>query len=252
MSAATRGSWTWPVERAFLWALAAPFAARTRVPPLIPGTPPVLMDGVGLTFDDGPDHHTPYFLEVLESYGIKATFFVVGEQVERSPEVLRRIVTAGHEVGVHCYRHLPYPRRHDTDAMDDLVRAYSIVEEAGGGRPQIFRPPYGLFSRAVSREARRLDLEKVLWSRAGLDWGSRATPESVARNISEPEPGEIMLLHDSEAYGAPGSHRCTLQALPTIIETIRREALGFYTVSELLDHGRGDRSVFGMNDVPGQ
>lgn len=197
-----------------------------------------------------PPH--PYFLKVLESHGIKATFFVVGEQVERSPQVLRRIVAEGHEVGVHCYRHLPYPRRHDADAADDLHRAYSIIEEADRIRPRLFRPPYGFFSRAVSAEANRLGLEKVLWSRAGLDWGSRATPESVARNIGGPEPGEILLLHDSEAYGAPGSHRSTLQALPTIIETIRREALGFYTVSELLDHGRSGGGLSGMNEAPGQ
>lgn len=143
MVAASRGAWTWPLERILLGAMAAPFGAWTRIPAVTGGSPTVLMTDVGLTFDDGPDHHTPYFLEALESYGIKATFFVVGEQVENSPEILGHIVTTGHGVGVHCYRHLPYPRRHDTDAMDDLGRACSIIEEAGGLRPRVFRPPTG-------------------------------------------------------------------------------------------------------------
>lgn len=210
----------------------------------------MLMSDVGLTFDDGPDHHTPYFLEVLESHGIKATFFVVGEQVENSPELLSRIVAAGHEVGVHCYRHLPYLRRHDTDVIDDLCRACSIIEEAGGIRSRVFRPPYGLFSRAVAREAHRRGLDKVLWSRAGLDWGSRATPESVARNIGVPEAGDVLLLHDCEAYGAPGSHRCTLQALGMIAETVGRAGWGFETVSGLLDHEKGNGLLSGIDDAP--
>lgn len=247
--AATRGAWTWPVERACLKMLAAPFGARTRVPSVIPGSPSVLMDTIGLTFDDGPDHHTPYFLECLASYGLKSTFFVVGEQVERSPEMLRRIVAAGHEVGVHCYRHLPYPRRHDTDAADDLLRARTVIEDVGGIRPTLFRPPYGLFSRAVAQEAARQDLEKVLWSRAGFDWGSRATPESVARNIGVPGAGEILLLHDSERYGAAGSYRSSLEALPEVIERVREQHLGFSTVSGLLESERDAGNLSDVEDL---
>lgn len=243
MATANTFTWSRPVERALLTALAAPFGARTGMPSVTTGRTPVLMTSVALTFDDGPDHHTPYFLEVLERYEIKATFFIVGEQVEDSPDMLRRVVAAGHEVGVHCYRHLPYPRRHDVDAADDLRRALALIEDAGGVRPALFRPPYGLFSRSVSRCADRESLEKVLWSRAGFDWGSRATPESVAANVGVPEPGDIVLLHDSERYGAPGSHRSTLEALPVIIESLRDKHLGFDTASELLRFGRDDEAL---------
>lgn len=251
MAKANTLTWPRPLERGLLTALAAPFGARTRMPTLVPASTPILMDSVALTFDDGPDHHTPYFLELLESYGVKATFFAVGEQVQASPEILRRIVAAGHEVGVHCYRHLPYPRRHDTDATDDLRRTRSIIEKESGVSPALFRPPYGLFSRAVSRCADGEGLEKVLWSRAGFDWGSRATPESVARNVGEPQPGEVVLLHDSERYGAPGSHRSTLQALPVIIESLRDKHLGFDTVSGLLRLGRYDEHLSEIDELLG-
>lgn len=154
-------------------------------------------------------------------------------------------------MGVHGYRHLPYPRRHDADAADDLKRALAVIEDMGVVRPKLFRPPYGLFSRAVSRCADREGLEKVLWSRAGFDWGSRATPESVARNVGEPQPGEVVLLHDSERYGAPGSHRSTLQALPVIIESLRDKHLGFDTVSGLLRLGRYDEHLSEIDELLG-
>lgn len=214
------------LERVFLYALAAPFGAVGRI-----GDSSGL---VGLTFDDGPDQHLPMFLEALEKAGVRATFFVVGEQVESWPGGLQRIIAAGHEVGVHGYRHLPYPRRHAFDAAEDLHRARVTIEDAGGVRPRLFRPPYGLFSRAVARSAAREDLEKVLWSRTGFDWGAKATPESVAANVGFPEDGGIVLLHDSEAYAAPGSHRSSLGALTTIIERVDAAGPRFATVSEML------------------
>lgn len=82
MTKASTLTWPRPLERGLLTALAAPFDVRTRMPTLVPASTPILLDSVALTFDDGPDHHTPYFLEPLQSYGIKATFFVVGEQVQ--------------------------------------------------------------------------------------------------------------------------------------------------------------------------
>lgn len=187
-----------------------------------------------LTFDDGPDTQLDRFLAALSNAQVRATFFVVGEQVDRDPGRLRQTVAAGHEVGVHAYRHLRYPLRHPRDAMDDLRRAISVIEDASGTSPSIFRPPYGLFSRVVSNEASRLGLEKVLWSRWGPDWQPKSTPQSVLRGIGCPQGGDIVLLHDSDRYAVEGSWRNALEAIPSIVDRAGESGIRFRPLGELL------------------
>lgn len=201
------------------------FPAIARIP---------VPDAVGLTFDDGPDRALDAFLVALDRAGARATFFVTGEQVERAPSRVAEIIAAGHEVGVHGYRHRLHLRLAPWQVADDLHRGRAVIEDAAGRTVTCFRPPHGLFSLSSWREAGRQGWARVLWSREGHDWQGRATPRSIADRIGTPVAGDILLLHDSDRYSSPGSWRNTLGALPLIFERLDAAGLAARPVGELL------------------
>jgi peptidoglycan/xylan/chitin deacetylase (PgdA/CDA1 family) len=177
-------------------------------------------DAVALTFDDGPDHGLDRFLSVLEEARAQATFFVVGEQVERAPSKLRELVSCGHEVAVHCYQHLNHRQLAPDQVVEDMRRARAIIEDTAERSTELFRPPFGCFNLASWLEASRQGWKRVLWTRDSRDWDAQATPQSIVNNIGWPEGGDIFLLHDSDRYGVSNSCGNTLEALPLILERI--------------------------------
>ena len=183
--------------------------------------------GVLLSFDDGPHvRGTPAVLAELERAGAQAVFFVCGEQVERRPEIVREVVAAGHELGLHGYRH--QTRRHWTRRLltDDTRRAIDAVGAATGSAPHLYRPPHGVFSVPGLRAIRSLGLEPLLWSTWGRDWEARATPSSIARRATARIAArDVILLHDADHYGAPGSWRATVSSLPIIFAALARAGL---------------------------
>lgn len=183
--------------------------------------------GVALTFDDGPHPQgTPAVLEALAAAGARATFFLVGEQVERSPGLAAEIAAAGHEVALHCHRHRNLLRLSPRQLSDDLLRALAAIGEATGRTPRLYRPPYGIFTAAALTLSRRHGWEPLLWSRAGHDWARRATPRSIAARITDDlRGGDVLLLHDADHYSAPDSWRRTVAALPLVLEALSRERL---------------------------
>jgi peptidoglycan/xylan/chitin deacetylase (PgdA/CDA1 family) len=192
------------------------------------------VNAVALTFDDGPDEGLERFLGLLEEARARATFFVVGEQVECAAGRLEEIVACGHEVGVHCYRHRNHLRLTPRQITEDMRRAKECIEDVSGHSIRLFRPPYGIFNLASWREAGRQGWERVLWARWGKDWEQRATPYSIANEIGRPEAGDVLLLHDSDRYSAPGSWQNTLGALPIILERLSARELRILPVGELL------------------
>jgi peptidoglycan/xylan/chitin deacetylase (PgdA/CDA1 family) len=184
-------------------------------------------DGVALTFDDGPHPQgTQAVLETLDAAGASATFFVVGEQVEQNPSLAAEIVVAGHEVALHCHRHRNLLRLTPAQIRDDLRRALTAIGDATGVAPRLYRPPYGIFNAAALRLARQLAVEPWLWTRDGRDWRADATSESIAGRVTgRLRGGDVLLLHDSDAYSAPGSWRRTARALPVVLDEIERHGL---------------------------
>jgi peptidoglycan/xylan/chitin deacetylase (PgdA/CDA1 family) len=195
-------------------------------------------EAVALTFDDGPDRELDRFLRLLEDAKARATFFVVGEQVKHAPERLKELVFRGHEIAVHCHQHRNHLRLTPAQVKEDMRRAKEIIEEASERPTRLFRPPYGVFNLASWMESSRLGWERVLWTRWGRDWEACATPRSITDTIGRPEAGDILLLHDSDRYAAPGSWRNTLEALPAILERICDMNLLALPIGELLDTKR--------------
>jgi len=183
-------------------------------------------DCVALTFDDGPHAQgTPAVLEALARGGASATFFLVGEQVAQRPALAREIVDAGHEVAVHGYRHSLLLRRRVRELAADLDRALEVIADATGIAPVLYRPPYGVFSSGALAHVRERGWRPLLWSTWGRDWERRATPQSIARRAtSDLRPGDVVLLHDSDAYSSADSWRRTAAALPSVLEAV--SALG--------------------------
>jgi len=184
--------------------------------------------GVALTFDDGPHPEgTPAVLEVLGAAGIKATFFVVGEQVERRPALVAEIAARGHLVALHGYRHRPQPALPGRVVEEDLARGCAAIEAATGARPGWHRPPYGLYSPVGLGAARARGLKPLLWSRWGKDWRRLTTPQRIAvRAGVNLRPGDVILLHDADFYSSRGSHRRTSEALQLIVRELERQKIG--------------------------
>jgi peptidoglycan/xylan/chitin deacetylase (PgdA/CDA1 family) len=187
--------------------------------------------GVLLTFDDGPHPDgTPAVLSELDRVGASAVFFVSGEQVERHPELVREIADAGHELGLHGYRHQTRRQWSRGLLAADTHRALNAVTAAAGIEPRLYRPPHGVFSLAGLRLIRELGLQPLLWSKWGRDWERRATPETIAARVTAGlEAGDVVLLHDADHYSAPGSWRATAAAVGPIADRIA--AAGLQTAS---------------------
>ena len=201
-----------------------PRAARALdVPRTITGA-----SGIALTFDDGPHPEgTPAVLEVLETAGLRAAFFLVGEQVERRPELAARITAGGHVVALHGHRHRLQLRVGSSRLRTDLARGRAVIEDAVGVSIGWHRPPYGIYSPAGLDAVRQAGLKPLLWSRWGKDWRRFTTPQRIAaRATRDLGPGEVILLHDADFYSARNSHRRTVAALPAIIEVLKERGLG--------------------------
>jgi peptidoglycan/xylan/chitin deacetylase (PgdA/CDA1 family) len=186
--------------------------------------------GVAITFDDGPHPEgTPAMLEVLAAAGARAAFFLVGEQVERRPELAARIAAAGHLVALHGHRHRLQLRLRASEVAVDLLRGRAAIEDATGTAVRWHRPPYGIYSPRGLDAAREARLDPLLWSRWGKDWRKFTTPARiVARATRRISAGDVILLHDADFYSARNSYAHTAAALPAIINELKR--LGLDTV----------------------
>ena len=183
--------------------------------------------GVVLTFDDGPHPEgTSAVLDLLADANVPATFFLVGEQVERRPRLAAEISAQGHEIALHCYRHRNLLRLSPRAVADDLRRAQTAIGDATGQRPRLYRPPYGILTAAGLAVASSLGLTSLLWSRDGRDWQRRATPDSItAKLTSRARVGDVLLLHDADYYSAPRSWQRTVVAVPRILEELEQRRL---------------------------
>jgi peptidoglycan/xylan/chitin deacetylase (PgdA/CDA1 family) len=208
---------------------------RTAVWPRLAGVG--RLDGVAVTFDDGPDPlGTPAVLEQLDALRWTATFFLLGSQTRRYPEQARAVVAAGHEIAVHGDVHRSHLVRTPADVSADLRRAVDTVREVTGVRPRFFRPPYGVVTAGTLHAARRTGLQPVLWTGWGKDWQRSSTPQRIVSKLRRTlGPGATLLLHDSDCTSAPGSWRGTAAALPLLAEELSRRRLAVRPLTEHLD-----------------
>lgn len=192
---------------------------------------------VALTFDDGPSSDTDLILNVLGEQGVRATFFMVGRQVERHPQAARRVVAEGHEIGNHSYSHPIYLYHGARETRRQMRRAQEVIAKITGVEPKVARPPCGVRTPAYFAAARELNLRTVQWSVAGFDW-KRIGASEIAHNVlKEARAGSIILLHDGDSELKRGRIE-TVMALPLIIKGLRKRGLSVAPLAQLLDDRR--------------
>jgi peptidoglycan/xylan/chitin deacetylase (PgdA/CDA1 family) len=194
---------------------------------------------VAITFDDGPDVDTLRTLDLLDEIRWRATFFVLGSQLQAHPGIAKEILARGHEVATHGFAHRHHLLSTPTSIVSDLDRAVAAQRDVLGHAPRFFRPPYGQLTLASVLAARRLGLQTVLWSAWGKEW-SETDPAAVIRRL-EPglRPGAILLLHDTDVSCPPGTGDLTRALLRPLAARLRGLGLRARTVGELLDGDRG-------------
>ncbi len=190
----------------------------------------VLVSGkyIAMTYDDGPHpQNTPRLLDMLRARNIKATFFVVGQCVNLYPNVVRRTVAEGHEIGNHSNTHRLLSKLSDDAIKADLRICHEAVERAAGIQMKVMRPPYGgLQQRQREMVHAEFGYPIILWSVDPLDW-KRPGPSVVeSRILSATTPGAIILSHDL--------HGQTVDAMPSTLDTLLSRGYQFVTVSQLL------------------
>jgi peptidoglycan/xylan/chitin deacetylase (PgdA/CDA1 family) len=188
---------------------------------------------VALTFDDGPSEGTPRVLDILAGYGVSATFFQCGSNVERLPDVARSVREAGHEIGNHSYSHPLFSLRPLRFIEQELRFAQEAIEEHTGARPQWFRAPYGVRWFGLDQAQRRLRLSGVMWTVIGYDWKQKAEAvvERIARGVSN---GAVICLHDGRELRAKPDIGATLEAVRRLVPLLLDQGYKFETVSQLI------------------
>lgn len=182
---------------------------------------------VALTFDDGPDHLTPRYVELLDDVGVRATFFLIGERAERHLGSVRALVAAGHEVASHGFTHKAFPDMGAGELVDELLHTHEVLPPTVTQRPLV-RPPKGAVSPSSLVRTAAAGFASVLWSLDSDD--CRTTDPAVVAAVVSPKnvhPGEVVLLHEGQEW--------TLTALQTIIPRLRSEGFEFVTVGELMN-----------------
>ena len=190
----------------------------------------VHVDGpyIAMTFDDGPSATlTPKLLDLLAAHHIKATFFVIGENVAEHPEIVARAAQEGHEIANHSWSHPNFGKMSDEGVRSQLQRTDDAIKSATGKRPTLMRPPYGSITAREKRWIHdEFGYQIILWDVDPYDW-KRPGP-AVVRNriLKETRPGSIVLSHDI--------HPGTIEAMPSTFDALEAKGFKFVTVSELI------------------
>jgi peptidoglycan/xylan/chitin deacetylase (PgdA/CDA1 family) len=190
----------------------------------------VLVSGnyIAITFDDGPHpQNTPRLLDILRARNVKATFYVIGRSVDLHPQIVRRTVAEGHEIGNHTHTHRLLSQLSDSEVCNELSRCRDSVARAAGVRIRTMRPPYGgLLQRQRQLVYSEFGYPTILWSVDPLDWKRPGPSVVTSRILSGTNAGGIVLAHDL--------HAPTVDAMPATIDGLLRRGFQFVTVSQLL------------------
>ncbi|MEA5503514.1 polysaccharide deacetylase family protein [Halotia wernerae UHCC 0503] len=185
---------------------------------------------IALTFDDGPwPESTAQVLNILKENNIKGTFFVVGQNVKNYPDLVKRVITEGHAIGNHTWHHW-YHYMNQQAAAYEVDNTTDIIYKTTGVKTNLFRPPGGIMHNGVAAYARNSKYAIIMWSSDSLDYSRLNVPKLINNVFRLAKPGGIVLMHDGG-----GNRTKTVQALPEIISSFRKQGYSFVTVPELLE-----------------
>ncbi len=179
---------------------------------------------VALTFDDGPHQTcTPALLDGLKQRGVKATFFLMGENIAGKESLVQRMQEEGHLIGNHSYRHIQMTKEGAEQACAEIEQTETLIQDITGRRPEYLRPPYGAWNEQLEC---RVNLTTVLWNVDSLDWKLQNTEQIVRRVEKDVKNGDIILMHDI--------FPTSVEAALRIVDDLQKQGYEFVTVEELL------------------
>ena len=185
---------------------------------------------IALTFDDGP--YPPYtnrLLDVLQEKKMKATFFLVAEQAQRHPELVKRAAAGGHTIGLHAFRHRDFLKLTEEERQKDLALGKKVLRDITGKDPVYWRPPHGFRDVSVMKLAGQEHLTVVNWSIAPRDWTGIDRQEICNRVLAKADDGAIVLLHDGDSPFYKASRQETVDGVSLLIDSLREK--GYHLVS---------------------
>jgi len=183
---------------------------------------------IAMTFDDGPSPETtPRLLDILKQRNIKATFFMIGQNAERNPAIVKRILAEGHEIGNHSWTHPQLSKLSDDRVTEEINKTQNAIKDASGYTPVILRPPYGaITARQKEWIEKQFDLSVIIWSVDPFDWKRPGASVIEQRILAGARPGAIVLSHDI--------HKQTVDAMPATLDALAAKGFKFVTVSQLI------------------
>ena len=190
----------------------------------------VNVDGpyIAMTFDDGPSPETtPRLLDILKQRNIKATFFMIGQNAERNPAIVKRILAEGHEIGNHSWTHPQLSKLSDDRVTEEINKTQNAIKDASGYTPVLMRPPYGaITARQKDWIEKQFGLNVIIWSVDPFDWKRPGASVIEERILAGARPGAIVLSHDI--------HKQTVDAMPATLDALAAKGFKFVTVSQLI------------------
>jgi peptidoglycan/xylan/chitin deacetylase (PgdA/CDA1 family) len=190
----------------------------------------VNVDGpyIAMTFDDGPSPETtPRLLDILKQRNIKATFFMIGQNAERNPAIVKRILSEGHEIGNHSWTHPQLSKLSDDRVTEEINKTQNAIKDASGYTPVLMRPPYGaITARQKDWIEKQFGLSVIIWSVDPFDWKRPGSSVIEQRILAGARPGAIVLSHDI--------HKQTVDAMPATLDALAAKGFKFVTVSQLI------------------
>ncbi len=186
---------------------------------------------IALSFDDGPSkQNTEEILSVLEEYGVKATFFVIGKNAQRDPERIRSIWEAGHEIGNHTYTHAYISKLEEAQIRSEIQKTEDVLFEITGEKTRVFRPPGGFYDDKSVKILEEMGYRSILWSLDTRDWCMPKSEKIVSKIEDLAREGDIILFHDLDDKRLP-----TPEALKKVIPYLIDNGYEIVTVSQLLN-----------------
>lgn len=183
---------------------------------------------IAMTFDDGPSPETtPRLLDILKQRNIKATFFMIGQNAERNPTIVKRILAEGHEIGNHSWTHPQLSKLADDRVTEEINKTQNAIKDASGYTPVLMRPPYGaITARQKEWIEKQFGLSVIIWSVDPFDWKRPGASVIEQRILAGARPGAIVLSHDI--------HKQTVDAMPATLDALAAKGFKFVTVSQLI------------------
>jgi peptidoglycan-N-acetylglucosamine deacetylase len=190
----------------------------------------VNVDGpyIAMTFDDGPSPATtPQLLDILKQRNIKATFFMIGQNAQANPNIVKRILAEGHEIGNHSWTHPQLSKLSDERVTEEITKTQDAIKNACGYTPVLLRPPYGaITARQKEWIEKHFGLSVIIWSVDPFDWKRPGSSVIEQRILAGARPGAIVLSHDI--------HKQTVEAMPATLDALAAKGFKFVTVSQLI------------------